>query len=460
MWSNKNVALIQRILLLLTLLVVALWVIFGGIMGGSNAQSQPQNIADLPQNVKSRLDPQPTVEPPLPGLTPTASIARSTSTPAVLQAAVLVTPASISTLAPTGNAFPPPKSSFNSREAIDSMALAPTGDKLLYVTNSYVTNSANLYWANLDGSNPTLLHQYESDAVWSMLEDQQPMSNTLILRHGGPVQGEGRGPGHLDVVHFTPGQPPTLDEVDDAGFVFQIRWWRPDRASSIVIGAYVGGDQLVTLDANGHLVERRNIPYMYAGAVQPGGIWLAYATGQQASSTAFVGSSPQTIYLLNLNTGRRLQLTLPGMGWRVFSWSPDGNWIYASAIVNGGLEGVIISADGTQWIVMTPAGNSGWDVVWSPDSKHLAFSIQSGGQDDPNSPPVPYNSQVYLVDVPARTVTISDSGGPPTSSTNLMMQPKWSPDGSQLALLTFDPACIGLCSGLSPALYLLPFSSK
>jgi hypothetical protein len=289
-------------------------------MGGRNAQSGPQNVASTPQTVGGTFDPQPTEEPPLPDITPTAIVPSSTPTPAILQAAVLITPLSISTLAPTGNAFPTPKSSFNSGEPIHTLTWAPTGDKLLYATSA-----GNLYWTDSDGSNPTVLHQYEPDTIWSLLDDQQPLSNTLILRHAGAIQDTGRGPGHLDVVHFTPGQPPTIDEVGDTDLPFQIHWWASDRASGTVIGDYIGGEQLVTVDANGHLVNQRNIPYMYSGAVQPGGTWLAYATSQQATSTAFVGSSPQTIYLLNLNTGQRLQLTPPGMGWHVFSWSPDGN---------------------------------------------------------------------------------------------------------------------------------------
>lgn len=385
----------------------------------------------------------------------TATKTPSASTSVLLQPAVFITPTSISTLVLPNTGLPSPNSSFNSGEPIHSLAWAPTGDKFLYVTKT-----GNLYWANLDGSSATLLQQYEPDTTWRMLEDQQPMSNTLILEHAGPIQGTERGPGHLDVVHFGTGQTPTLNSVYDTGSVFQIRWWRSDRASGIVIGPTRGGEQLVTLDANGHLVEQRNIPYMYAGAVQPGGTWLAYATGQEGMPGDFVGSSPQTIYLLNLKTGQRLQVTAPGMGWHVFNWSPDGHWIYASAVVNGALEGVLISSDGTQWIVVTPPGNSGWDAVWSPDSKHLAFSIQSGGQDDPNSTPVPYNSQVYLVDVVARTLTTLNGGGPSTGSTNLMLQPTWSPDGSQLALLSFDAACSPLCSGSSPAVYLMPFSPR
>jgi WD40 repeat protein len=432
-----------------------------GALRNSDGPQQSQTIANVPPqsgDLAAPLIPVSTSQPTV-GATPSRPVPPNTPTPVNLQPATMITPTLVSSLEMTNNALPLPKSSFDSVEAIHSLTWAPTGDKFLYVTNS-----GNLYWANLDGSSATLLHQYEPDTIWLMLEDQQPMSNTLILGHTGPIQGIGRGPGHLDVVHFATGQAPTLDEVDDAGFVFQIRWWRADRASGIVRGAYVGGDQLVTLDANGHLVEQRNVPYMVAGAVQPGGNWLAYVTDQEIN-VPFIGSSPQTVYLLNLTTGQRKQITAAGQGnsapYGVHSWSPDGNWFLMGANVNGALRGVLVSADGQRWILVTPPGYSGMDAVWSPDSKHLAFSIQSGGQDEPMSTPVPYSSEIYLVDIPAVTLTTSDDGVPGNNpTTNPMMQPKWSPDGTQLALLSFDPACIPLCSGTSPAVYLMPFSSK
>ena len=208
----------------------------------------------------------------------------------------------------------------------------------------------------------------------------------------------------------------------------------------------------------GRLVSSVNIPYMESGAIQPGGTWLAYATSQQTTETSFYDSTPQTIYLLNLSTGQRLQLTQPGMGWQVFNWSPDGNWILASAIVADDLREVLISADGMEWIIVGPSGGGAYDAVWSSDSKHLAFSTQEGGCDDPSPSCPPLTSQVYIVNVPEREKEPVDNGpGSSILDEGQMLRPKWSPDGSLLALLSFDPNCdlSPACSGITPAFYLM-----
>jgi len=250
--------------------------------------------------------------------------------------------------------------------------------------------------------------------------------------------------------------------VNEADTVFQIHWWSPDRASGIVSSAYAGDNKLVTLDANGHVIEERNIPYIASGAVRPGGEWLAYATDQQTTDTSLYGSDPETVYLLNLTTGERKQITDPGQGYSVLgiqSWSPDGNWFVMGAIIDRALRGVLVSADGREWLTVTPPGTSGYDAAWSPDSRQLAFSIQSGGREDPNSPMIPYNSKVYILDIPSRTVHVSEDKGQGDDTTMYFMQPKWSPDETQLALLSFDPSCAPQCSELAPALYLVSTAS-
>lgn len=448
MHSDK-LSMVTKIALSLAGIVAALvlWVIIADPLSGG--KSEPQTLAQGP--IPAPEDTQEPTSPLVPAtstdLPPTPTVVPS-PTVLALQSAVLVTH-TLSTALVISDVVGVAQPIVDSPEGIDSMAWAPTGDKMLYVTKS-----GGLYWVNSDGTDATLLHQYEPD-TWRLLRDQQPMSNTLLLTHNGPAEGMSRGPGHMDVVHFSPGNPPTLEEVPEAGTVFQMRWWSPDRASGIVVRTDVGGEKFVTLDANGHVVEERNIPYIWSGAVRPGGEWLAYATSQQTTDTPLYGSDPETVYLLNLTTGERKQITASGRGTDVFSWSPDGNWFLIGTYLDGALRGVLVSADGHEWITVTPPGTSGYDAVWSPDSKQLAFSTQYGGREDPNSLMIPYNSKVYIVDVPSRTIHVSEFKGPGDSATPLLTQPNWSPDGKQLALISWDPNCSPRCSGTTPALYLV-----
>jgi len=277
------------------------------------------------------------------------------------------------------------------------------------------------------------------------------MSNTLILTHIGAT----RSTGHLDVIHFTAGQNPILTEVEDAGALFYINWWAPDRASGIKMGDYIGGEQLVTVDANGHTVESRNIPYMQSAAVRPGGQWVAYVTSQQITNDALKESNPETAYLLNLTTGQRLQLSPSGKAYQIYSWSPNGQWILMEACRPDACGAVLVSADRAEWLVIAPnAVYALADAAWSPDSRHLAFSRQLGGCKDSGC--VSRTSRISIINVPQRKSFELSQSEEAAGPTQQLLHPHWSPDGSLLTLLTFDPSLSNdarAYSGSAPAIY-------
>jgi hypothetical protein len=483
----------STIVRLVSLGCAALLVAWILVSGSLKTNVEPQIIASAPQQVPAvpTLPPTtpgvPTLPPTTPGVptpVPTTEPLLGTATPArtslpvpsptvpvatptlvPLQPPQLITPTLVITMTLDLN----PDTSLhliraiNSGEPVVSVAWAPTGDKLLYVTNS-----GKLYWCNLDGSNPTLLTTYQPDMTTFLLADQGPMTNTLLLRHVGAPQGLTRAPGHLDVVRFTPGQPPTLDEVPDAGAPFAIHWWSPNRASGIVYSQGDRSNKLVTVDANGHLVEERIIPYIGVGAVRPGGEWLAYDTSAQSTSEPFHGSDPQTAYLLNLTTGQRLQIGPTGTGGisYVSPWSPDGNWFLMSGEINGQVGtnaqgGVMLSSPDGLVRTLIPQLESG--PVWSPDSRRMmSYSVNEAVLEPdrpliPTGTPVPPSSTLYIADLASRRVSKADRRILPPNSPGLMMKPAWSPDGSQLVLLAWDPGCAGVdaCSGVAPALYLM-----
>src|SRR5206468_3689352 len=126
---------------------------------------------------------------------------------------------------------------------------------------------------------------------------------------------------------------------------FRIRWWASDRASGTVAGTYLGGEKLVTLDANGRVVEEQNIPYMQSGVVQPGGARFAYVTRQSITNMQFLDADPETAYILDLNTNQRIQISEPGKASDIRSWSPDGNWVLMDGFEDECVAGVLVNAD-------------------------------------------------------------------------------------------------------------------
>lgn len=396
---DKNAALVRGLVLgAMALLIV--WIVLGGDIGGKNTQNQqPQPVADVPaqnQGVQGVVVVPPaegTGLPTVPAVTPTR-IVIPTPTVRVWPTPVPIQNVTTSVMSTTAEAGLGQTSTIDRTESISQLIWAPTGDRLLYLTMS-----GDLYWSNPDGSSATLLHQYgEASAE---LEDQHPMTNTLLIYHLGQLQEDGdRAPTHMDVIRFTPGQPPTLQEGPDIPHTpHHLRWWSPTRASGISYAGYDGSDLLVTVDENGNVVDEINIPYMINGDVQPGGEWLAYSTTYQVTNPVD-GTTPNTGYLLNLNTGQRLQVTQPGGG-SVGNWSPDGNWFLSS---NRDLGLSLVSADGHQW-VRIPDLFAGMGAVWSPDSKYLAYAVLQGESSNGGDTISSWTGSVHVVNVPAKQVT-------------------------------------------------------
>jgi hypothetical protein len=326
---------------------------------------------------------------------------------------------------------------------ISQLIWAPTGDQLLYLTQA-----GDLFWSHTDGSNATLLQHYAE--VYDQLEEQLPMTNTLLIRHLGAPQADGtRAASHLDILTFTPGQPPTVQHGPNLPHApHHLRWWSPTRASGIAHPGEDGGDLLVTVDQTGTLVSEVNVPYLLSGAVRPGGEWLAYATSYQVQQP-LDGSSPQAVYLLNLTTGQRLQVTAGGS---VGAWSPDGNWFVLST--PAGLR--VVSPDGQQWLTV-PDPFASVAAVWSPDSTYLAYATVQDLSSDGHTIRG-WQGAVHLVNIPARQVSNLSAGAMrklAPQGAALLWQPKWSRTSRLLSFLSFNPECPFECSQLTPAICIM-----
>lgn len=382
---------------------------------------------------------------PIPVLEPSST----PPSPVLMQPARRLTPSKVSTMWIGQSGKLPQTSTIITSAYVNSVAWAPNSDKLLYTTLSDPSEEGHkLYWSALDGSNSTLLHEYT--ITEPQLGSQMPRGNTLLVQHLGKWVGNSREPSHLDVIRFPLGQAPVLIEGPPLAHLPQrLHWWDADRASGTVFTEGYGFELLVTVDAKGRMVEEKNIPYMQSGVVKPGGEWLAYSTDGQDMGTPPDGSGLGTIYLLNLITGERLQITDSGKGSHVGSWSPDGNWLLIHT--EGGAT--LVSADGSEWITIPVIGS---DAAWSYDSKRLAYT-----NIDCYSPDGHIikgcTSELYIAEVLERkvikigeTCAISEA-----LAFRPRRQPQWSPDSSSLALLLPNPRCSDKLSESAHIIYKL-----
>lgn len=413
------------------------------------AQARPTDVvAPVPTAEPNSNLPGPlgTITHPTPGQTPSLPVPTITPTPAPLEPARLVTPSTVSTVTLGLDVQVSVQGIISGSEEVEALDWSPHGDGLIYLTVS-----GKLYWVDIASTKQTLLYAYEyASRGFDPIRDQVPLSDVLYLVHIGKETDRPRS-GHMDMLRFTPGQPPTFEERLDLPVIWGLRWWGPDRVSGLLGRSYnstddpyIGGDRLVTLDAQGRIVEDRNIPYMQSGEVQPGGEWLAYGTGQQSTNVPFSGSEPTTGYLLNLRSGERLQVSPSGSG-SAGKWSPNGEWFMGSGVM---------SKDG-QELIVGASGSSGH--TWHPDSTRFASYSFGGGCEPEGDPPChPYETDLFIVDLPSRKQT-EITEHPALKDLGLLARPKWSPDGKLLATLVLDGPCAECppAEGEQPRIYLL-----
>ena len=230
--------------------------------------------------------------------------------------------------------------------------------------------------------------------------------------------------------------------------------WTPDRRSVVYTTYRQNAQEIVWLE----LVEKTRrilVPpetLNITPAVSPDGRLLAYASAKDSA-----GRGNSDIFLMNLNTtikrqltdhasaelspawapdGRRLaftsdrggrpqifimnadgsnvrQLTWKGGYNAAPAWSPRGNWIaYVCRIPGYGLKLCRISPDGKRRVQITsgPSGEIDDSPSWAPDDRHLVFSSTRGGQ-----------SHIYMIHFDGTGLEPLTKGGIHYSS------PAWSP---------------------------------
>ena len=209
----------------------------------------------------------------------------------------------------------------------------------------------------------------------------------------------------------------------------QIAFTRIIAGEPTASGPYATESELYVMNADGTNETRlTNTPEQYAKILatspdwSPDGKRIAYLKGIDVDT----GRTDRDIYVINADGSN--QSSLATVEQSTIAWSPDGTKIAFDAWTRSGdtygSPGIyLINPDGTGQEYLT----GGASFTWAPDSKKIAFVIQSSTSDSSASAS-DADSDIYV----RRT-----DGGDLTRLTNTPdtdeSTPDWSPDGTKIA---------------------------
>ncbi|WP_345724399.1 hypothetical protein [Herpetosiphon gulosus] len=107
-------------------------------------------------------------------------------------------------------------------------------------------------------------------------------------------------------------------------------------------------------------------------------------------------SSPANLYLMDADAEHRRIILTDAYSIAGLQWSPDGRWLVLIARLDGGRTVVwLLNPSTGERLPLTPPGRYQWPV-WSPDGSQIAFIAY-----DPKNTGKPGNDSVITLDVPA-----------------------------------------------------------
>ena len=186
--------------------------------------------------------------------------------------------------------------------------------------------------------------------------------------------------------------------------------------------------------------------------ISPDGKWVAYTvTSTDWKADAFVSQ----VWVANLTTGLRRQLTRHAKASQAPQWSPDGEWIaFTSAREDDKSQLFVIRANGGEAQRLTKSDGSVTSFQWSRDGRQIAYTAP-----DPESAAMKERKDLYgayavvrkdytyvhlyTIDF-ARAQQEPQAGRQRTHGLDFTVQEfDWSPDGSRIALsATVNPDLI------------------
>ena len=217
----------------------------------------------------------------------------------------------------------------------------------------------------------------------------------------------------------------------------QIAFTRAVTSEPSASGPYATESELYVMNADGTNETRlTNAPESYSKILVTSPVWspdgkrIAYLRGIDVDT----GRTDRDIYVINADGSNPSSLTT--VEWSTtFAWSPNGEKIAfdgwtRSGDINGPTGIYLINPDGTGQKYLT---NSGATFSWAPDSKKLAFAIQSSTDSSASASAADTDLYVRRTDGSdlTRLTNTPDDGE---------WGPVWSPDGTKIAFSITDDA--------------------
>lgn len=183
------------------------------------------------------------------------------------------------------------------------------------------------------------------------------------------------------------------------------------------------------------------LQFLQSGQLSPYGSQVVYGV-----STIDAEKDDETValWLMDVASGEKRQLTNSKGRDDNPQWSPDGKWIAFTSTRSDSNQIYRIAPDGGEAHALTDLKQGvGGGPVWSPDGKQIAFTAGKATE-EPYDPAKPYRHKrkfyrfdgIGNVDLAVQNVLVMPAdGGEPTQLTDddhLNTMPKWSPDGKEI----------------------------
>ncbi len=168
-------------------------------------------------------------------------------------------------------------------------------------------------------------------------------------------------------------------------------------------------------------------------AWSPDGQRIAYISDVGTEYPGLFSMDPQG------NRARRLESLNHGVqGVEQPSWSPDGTKLAVANYVTNNGQGQIwvLNLSTGRWVELTNAKDGAYSPAWSPDGEWIAFTMRQGSVH--NIYVVPTDATRWQGEYPTPVQITTDGAS---------RSPAWSPDGTQLAYLSLKDGLFDLYVG-------------